>query len=61
MLFFDSLVFIKPIWFGQINLSKVDSNILFDTIARILQARLIINMSLLLLCSPPPHLYHALK
>lgn len=43
---FDSLVFIKPFRFGQINLSKVDSNILVATFARILQAMLIINVSL---------------
>lgn len=46
MLLFDSLVLIKPAWFGQINLGKLDSNTLVDTFARILQARLIKNMSL---------------
>lgn len=46
MLLFDSPVLIKPIWYAQINLGKVDSNTFVDTFARILQARLIINMSL---------------
>jgi len=45
MLLFDRVVLIKTTWFGQINLGKVDSNTLADTLARILQSRLIKNMS----------------
>lgn len=46
MLLFDSFILIKPPCFGQINLGKLDSHTFDDTCARILQARLIKNLSL---------------